>query len=73
MYLCTRFLVKEHYIFVFKQRSEYTSTCCTSPVIHRRLSPPASTIQRVEGIRATPLRTFAQYVLAAEPTHVWEV
>ena len=36
------FLVKEHYIFVFKQRNEYTSTCGISRVIHRRWSPPAS-------------------------------
>ena len=67
------FLVKEHYIFVLKQRNKYTSTCGTPPVIHRRWSPPASIIQRVQGVRATTLRTFAQYVLAAEPTHVWEV
>ena len=36
------FLLKEHYMFVLKQRNEYTSTCGTSPVIHRRWSPPAS-------------------------------
>ena len=56
-----------------RKRNEYTSTCGTSPVFQRRWDPPASIIQRVQGVRATTLRTFAQYVLAAEPTHVWEV